>query len=154
MARTAHAKAAPDISLVSDIPAPATFEEPSENYPEPVSVGGGAEMDAPPAPPARRPRGPNKNPRQPRAAKIKVPVGPKLVPAPVPVGTVPQADMPVAMSLSMIPQGSEMTIFNVTWHEVNEAADELGIREFIWTKPSKYGVDVHHRPHGDELDAE
>jgi hypothetical protein len=100
-----------------------------------------------PAPaPAKRGRKPRADAGVPR--KSAAPSGPKLVPAPVPVGTVPTPPMSVEAALAMIPQGTEMTIVGATWHEVNAAADELGIRAHIWTRQTAHGVDVDHRSHG------
>jgi hypothetical protein len=96
--------------------------------------------------PVRRGRKPRADAGVPR--KAAAPSGPKLVPAPVPVGTVPTPPMSVAAALALIPQGTEMTILGATWHEVNAAADELGIRAHIWTRQTAHGVDVDHRSHG------
>jgi hypothetical protein len=96
--------------------------------------------------PIKRGRKPRSDAGAPR--KAAAPSGPKLVPAPVPVGTVPTPPMSVAAALALIPQGAEMTILGATWHEVNAAADELGIRAHIWTRQTAHGVDVDHRSHG------
>jgi len=106
-----------------------------------------------PARRGRKPRSDTGTPRKPRAAAV--PMGPKMVPAPVPVGTVPHRPcLSVSAALEMIEPGTEMTILGATWQEINAAADELGIRAFIWTRQTEHGVDVDHRAHGDEADTD
>jgi hypothetical protein len=114
-----------------------------------AAVAGVREHDAAPAsdvPAADVVPTPAKRGRKPRAVVADAIT--KLVPAPVPVGTVPTPPMSVAAALAMIEPGTEMTILGATWGDVNAAADELGIRAYIFTRQTEHGVDVDHRSHG------
>jgi len=121
-------------------------------------TGHGPVVDAKAAPtaeltptPAKRGRKPRADAGTPRKAAV---IAPKLVPAPVPVGTVPTPPMSVAAALALIEEGTEMTILGATWQDVNAAADELGIRAHIFTRQTEHGVDVDHRAHPEQGDDE
>ncbi len=124
-----------------------------------AAVAGVREHDAAPASdtpaadlvptPAKRGRKPRADAGKPRRAVVADAIT-KLVPAPVPVGTVPTPPMSVAAALALIEPGTEMTILGATWGDVNAAADELGIRAYIFTRQTEHGVDVDYRAHGDD----